>query len=106
MFVRQYIMSVFNYFVTVFGMLLGDTIILDNLDDANTYRQEVCIIVILSCNIDLTLLCNGEGIGFDNNMEIQCRSLSELSEKENKCLNFDICLLVCDTVSIILWKLW
>ena len=26
----------------VFGMLLGDTIILDNLDCANSYRQEVC----------------------------------------------------------------
>ena len=27
----------------VFGMLLGDTIILDNLDAANHYRKEVCI---------------------------------------------------------------
>lgn len=26
----------------VFGMLLGDTIILDNLDAANHYRREVC----------------------------------------------------------------
>lgn len=26
----------------VFGMLLGDTIILDNLDAANHYRKEVC----------------------------------------------------------------
>ena len=28
-------------FCAVFGMLLGDTIILDNLDSANRYRQEV-----------------------------------------------------------------
>ena len=28
-------------FVSVFGMLLGDTLILDNLDNANAYRQEV-----------------------------------------------------------------
>lgn len=28
--------------ILVFGMLLGDTIILDNLDAANHYRKEVC----------------------------------------------------------------
>lgn len=31
----------FNCF-PVFGMLLGDTIIIDNLDAANHYRKEVC----------------------------------------------------------------
>jgi hypothetical protein len=31
----------------VFGMLLGDTIILDNLDAANHYRKEVCTSFIL-----------------------------------------------------------
>ncbi len=31
-----------NDFISVFGMLLGDTIILDNLSDATSYRQEVC----------------------------------------------------------------
>ena len=28
-------------FIAVFGMLLGDTLILDDLDCANRYRQEV-----------------------------------------------------------------
>ena len=28
---------------SVFGMLLGDTIILDTLDHANSYRQEVSL---------------------------------------------------------------
>ena len=28
-------------FIPVFGMLLGDTLILDDLDCANRYRQEV-----------------------------------------------------------------
>ena len=32
--------------VLVFGMLLGDTVILDTLDDANAYRQEVLTIQI------------------------------------------------------------
>ena len=29
--------------ISVFGMLLGDTLILDNLDTANSYRQEVSV---------------------------------------------------------------
>ena len=32
-------------FFLVFGMLLGDTLILDNLDYANSYRQEVRVCV-------------------------------------------------------------
>ena len=32
---------IFIFCVSVFGMLLGDTIILDTLDDANSYRQEI-----------------------------------------------------------------
>ena len=31
--------------VAVFGMLLGDTVILNTLDDANSYRQEVRVCV-------------------------------------------------------------
>ena len=31
----------FVTFVSVFGMLLGDTLILDNLDSANEYRKMV-----------------------------------------------------------------
>ena len=31
----------FPYCVSVFAMLLGDTIFLDSLDDANAYRHEV-----------------------------------------------------------------
>ena len=31
----------------VFGMLLGDTLLLDTLEDASAYRQEVCSAVII-----------------------------------------------------------
>ncbi len=33
--------------VAVFGMLLGDTLVVDTLDDANAYRQEVSLLEIL-----------------------------------------------------------
>ena len=33
---------------TVFGMLLGDTLILDDLDCANKYRQEVSMVALTS----------------------------------------------------------
>ena len=42
---KQYVLEhdeIFVYYVSVFGMLLGDTLILDTLDHANLYRQEVC----------------------------------------------------------------
>jgi len=31
----------FGLFVSVFGMLLGDTLLFDTLEDASSYRQEV-----------------------------------------------------------------
>ena len=34
---------------SVFGMLLGDTIILDTLDHANSYRQEVSLCILYLC---------------------------------------------------------
>jgi hypothetical protein len=36
-----YIYLYFSTLFSVFGMLLGDTLILDTIDSANTYRQEV-----------------------------------------------------------------
>jgi len=34
------------FFYLVFGMLLGDTLLLDTLEDASAYRQEVCMSAI------------------------------------------------------------
>lgn len=39
---RNFRFGVFFNCFPVFGMLLGDTIIIDNLDAANHYRKEVC----------------------------------------------------------------
>ena len=52
-------------FLTVFGMLLGDTVILDTLDDANKYRQEVGLTVIMSFSIPLA------GIGFPKQISLK-----------------------------------
>jgi len=38
-------------FLQVFGMLLGDTLLLDTLEDASSYRQEVCLSVCLSVSV-------------------------------------------------------
>ena len=45
-----------TFAVVVFGMLLGDTIILDSLDDANAYRQEVVFLFLASLFMVLTVI--------------------------------------------------
>lgn len=45
-----------NFFWIVFGMLLGDTLILDDLDSANAYRQEVDTIYMY--NVTTHRLCS------------------------------------------------
>ena len=40
--------------IAVFGMLLGDTLILDDLDCANKYRQQVSTLVVNACQGDVT----------------------------------------------------
>lgn len=37
-------LKLFDDFFAVFGLLLGDTMLLDTLDDATSYRQEVRVL--------------------------------------------------------------
>lgn len=40
------ILNIISYIFTVFETLLGNTIIIDNLEAANHYRKEVCTTIV------------------------------------------------------------